>query len=142
VKDKLEMVRSLARVLREEGLTELEYENEDLKVRLSAEREASTAAPLPMATVRPVSPAAEAEAPGTSIPSLLAGVFYRAPSPGAAPFVQEGDTVACGQTVCIVEAMKQMNEIKAEDACRILKVLVDDSQVVQAGQPLFRIEAL
>ncbi|NMA28843.1 MAG: hypothetical protein GX934_13895, partial [Burkholderiales bacterium] len=80
--------------------------------------------------------------PGQVLPSLLAGVFYRASAPGAAPFVQEGDTVACGQTVCIVEAMKQMNEIKAEEPCRILKVLVADAQVVQAGQPLFQIERI
>ncbi|MGI5842566.1 MAG: acetyl-CoA carboxylase biotin carboxyl carrier protein [Candidatus Xenobium sp.] len=140
MKDKLEMVRSLARVLREEGLIELEYENEDLKVRLSAERQAPAADPRPLATVPPAAPAAEA--PGASIPSLLAGVFYRAPSPGAPPFVQDGETVACGQTVCIVEAMKQMNEIKAEASCRILRALVDDGQVVQAGQPLFGIERL
>lgn len=140
MKDKLEMVRSLARVLREEGLTELEYENDELKVRLSAEREASMAAPLPLPTRPPAPPAGEA--PGQVLPSLLAGVFYRASAPGAAPFVQEGDTVACGQTVCIVEAMKQMNEIKAEEPCRILKVLVADAQVVQAGQPLFQIERL
>jgi acetyl-CoA carboxylase biotin carboxyl carrier protein len=140
LKEKLEMVRSLARMLREEGLTELEYENDELKVRLSAEREASVAAPLPLPTRPPAPPVAEA--PGQVLPSLLAGVFYRAPAPGAAPFVQEGETVASGQTVCIVEAMKQMNEIKAEEACRILKVLVADAQVVQAGQPLFQIERL
>lgn len=140
MKEKLEMVRSLARMLREEGLTELEYENDELKVRLSAEREASVAAPLPLPTRPPAPPVAEA--PGQVLPSLLAGVFYRAPAPGAAPFVQEGETVASGQTVCIVEAMKQMNEIKAEEACRILKVLVADAQVVQAGQPLFQIERL
>ncbi len=139
--EKLEMVRSLARVLREEGLSELEYENEQMKVRLSAER-ASTPEPVHLASPPRPAPPPPAEAPGATIPSLLAGVFYQAPSPGAAPFVQVGETVAPGQTVCIIEAMKQMNEIQAESACRILKVLVENGQVVQAGQPLFGIERL
>lgn len=139
--EKLEMVRSLARVLREEGLSELEYENEQMKVRLSAERE-SAPTPLPVASPRPAPPPPAEPTPGATLPSLLAGVFYQAPSPGAPPFVQVGETVAPGQTVCIIEAMKQMNEIQAESACRILKVLVENGQVVQAGQPLFGIERL
>lgn len=70
----------------------------------------------------------------------IVGTFYRAPAPDAAPYVQEGDIVAEGQVVCIIEAMKLMNEIKAEAKCRIAKILVENGQTVEYGQPLLLIE--
>lgn len=77
---------------------------------------------------------------GTAIKSPLAGLFYRAPSPQAAPFVEESDVVSPETTVCIVEAMKVLNEIKAGAAGKILKILVENGKPVQSGQPLFIIE--
>ncbi len=86
----------------------------------------------------------EASAPGEEIKqdtiiikSPIVGVFYSSPSPGAPPFVEEGDIVSTGETVCIVEAMKLMNEIQTETKCKILKVLVSNSQSVQVNEPLF-----
>jgi len=72
-----------------------------------------------------------------SIKSPIVGVFYSSPSPEAPPFVEEGDIVSAGQTVCIVEAMKLMNEIQTETKCKILKVLISNSQNVQVNEPLF-----
>ncbi|MHB2020516.1 MAG: acetyl-CoA carboxylase biotin carboxyl carrier protein [Candidatus Xenobia bacterium] len=75
-----------------------------------------------------------------TIKSPLAGVFYRAPSPGAPPYVEEGDEVREGQTVCIIEAMKLMNEISAEMYGRVRRILVQNAQVVEAGQDLMIVD--
>ena len=72
----------------------------------------------------------------------MVGTFYRAPAPDTAPFVSEGDVVKEGQTLCIIEAMKLMNEIEAKMAGRIAKVLVENGQPVEYGQPLFSMEPL
>ncbi|RMF86325.1 MAG: acetyl-CoA carboxylase biotin carboxyl carrier protein, partial [Nitrospirae bacterium] len=74
------------------------------------------------------------------VPSPIVGTFYRAPAPDAPPFVEEGDTVKAGQTLCIIEAMKLMNEVEAEKDCRIVKVLLEDATPVEYGEPLFVIE--
>ena len=74
------------------------------------------------------------------IPTPLAGVFYRASSPTSAPYAKEGDVVEPGQTLCIVEAMKVMNEIKAETRCRIVKIVAENGRPVTAGQALFQVE--
>lgn len=152
--DSVELVRALARIVREKELAELEYEKGDLRIRLVLEQEpaAPTWMPAPMPVYAPPSAAGPAEAPAApvaekapalpGITSPLAGVFYRAPSPGAPPFVQEGDTVSPGQTLCIVEAMKLMNEITAEVPCRIVKILAENGKVVEPGQELFKIELL
>jgi acetyl-CoA carboxylase biotin carboxyl carrier protein len=79
---------------------------------------------------------------GDYIKSPMVGTFYQAPSPGAAPFVKEGDMVKQGSTVAIIEAMKIMNEIEAEFDCKILEVLVSDGEPVEFDQPLFRVEKL
>jgi acetyl-CoA carboxylase biotin carboxyl carrier protein len=72
----------------------------------------------------------------------MVGVFYRAPQPGAPPFVQEGDTVAPGQTLCILEAMKLMNEVKADVEAVVRSVCVENAQPVEYGQLLFELEPL
>ncbi|MCX7845039.1 MAG: acetyl-CoA carboxylase biotin carboxyl carrier protein [Dictyoglomaceae bacterium] len=77
---------------------------------------------------------------GHYISAPLVGVFYRAPSPGAPPFVNEGDLVELGQTLCIIEAMKLMNEIKSDIRGKIKKILVENGQAVEFGQKLFLIE--
>lgn len=79
---------------------------------------------------------------GDYIKSPMVGTFYQAPSPGATPFVKEGDMVKQGSTVAIIEAMKIMNEIEAEFDCKILEVLVSDGEPVEFDQPLFRVEKL
>jgi acetyl-CoA carboxylase biotin carboxyl carrier protein len=89
-------------------------------------------------------PAAEAveDASITTINSPMVGTFYRSPAPDAAPFVDIGNTVETDQTVCIVEAMKLMNEIKSEFRCKILEVLVENGHTVEFGQPLFKVQKL
>ena len=105
----------------------------------------SQAAPTPAA---PASASAEIEepAPGTndaglsSVKSPMVGTFYRAPAPDAEPYVQPGDAIETGQTVCIIEAMKLMNEIQSETEGKIVKILVENSQPVEFGQDLFLVK--
>jgi acetyl-CoA carboxylase biotin carboxyl carrier protein len=98
---------------------------------------------------QPASPtgdeAAPELAPGdglVTVASPMVGTFYRAPKPGATPFVEEGDPVALGQVLCILEAMKLMNEIKAEMEAIVRRIHVADAQPVEYGQPLFELEPL
>ena len=77
-----------------------------------------------------------------TITSPIVGTYYRSPAPEAPPFVQEGDTVKAGQTLCIIEAMKLMNEVEAERSCRILRCLVEDATPVEYGEALFIVEPL
>jgi len=84
-----------------------------------------------------VAPVEQIEKNAISISSPIVGVFYSSPAPEAPPFVQEGDIVSAGQTVCIVEAMKLMNEIQAEMKCKILKVLGPNGHSVKVNEPLF-----
>ncbi|MBI2490860.1 MAG: acetyl-CoA carboxylase biotin carboxyl carrier protein, partial [Candidatus Rokubacteria bacterium] len=86
------------------------------------------------------SPAGVDVAAGVPIESPMVGTFYRAPSPGADPYVREGDVVKEGQILCIIEAMKLMNEIESRVAGRVAKVLVENGHGVEYGQPLFLIE--
>jgi acetyl-CoA carboxylase biotin carboxyl carrier protein len=85
--------------------------------------------------------AAAAEKPGTLITSPFVGTFYRSPSPDAPPFVEVGQSVRKGQALCIVEAMKLMNEIESEVSGKVVEILVENGQPVEFGEPLFRIEA-
>lgn len=149
----------LARIGRENDLAELEYEDSEVKIHLTFD--APPAASLgnfdssllaQLANSQVGSPAGGSSAPtavaeivttknlGETINSPLAGVFYRCPNPDASPFVSEGDNVTNGQSLCIVEAMKLMNEIAAERPCKIAKILVEDAEAVEEGQPLFVIE--
>ena len=140
-------IRRLADLLREYGLTEIEIEQEGLRVRLRREPAGPVAAPTSAASAAPAQVEAVAAAmPAASQAHLLTieapmvGTFYRAPSPDAQPFVREGDRVKKGQVVCIVEAMKLMNEIESKVAGRVMKVLVENAQPVEYGQPLFLLE--
>jgi acetyl-CoA carboxylase biotin carboxyl carrier protein len=156
MQEPVELARELARIARENQLAEIEYREDNTVLRLIFEpkKKIVAAAPVAMvgaASVAPASsaaPAAAEAAPapaapvGLTINSPLAGVFYRAPRPGAPPFVEAGNSVSTGDTLCIVEAMKLMNEIAAEGPLRILRVLAENAQVVDAGQPLFEYEPL
>ena len=140
-------IRRLADLLRDYGLTEVEVEREGVRVRLRREP-AAPAAPsagsvvaAPAAASPAVSAApAASEAHLLTIEAPMVGTFYRAPSPDAQPFVRDGDRVKKGQVVCIIEAMKLMNEIESKVAGRVVKVLVENTQPVEYGQPLFLLE--
>jgi acetyl-CoA carboxylase biotin carboxyl carrier protein len=135
-------IRRLADLLRDYGLTEVEVEREGVRVRLRREPAALAAPPAaaaPAASAVSVAPAAS-EANLLTIEAPMVGTLYRAPSPDAQPFVRDGDRVKKGQVVCIIEAMKLMNEIESKVAGRVVKVLVENAQAVEYGQPLFLLE--
>lgn len=148
------LVRKLADILTDTGLSEIEVEHEGLKIRVAKQLTATPvayAAPAPIAApAAPLAaapaPAAAADAPaaarpaGDTVNSPMVGTVYLQPQPDAAPFVKVGDTVSAGQTLLIVEAMKTMNPIPAPKAGRITAILVSDAQPVEFGEPLVVIE--
>ncbi len=134
----LKELQQIISLLKEEGLTEITVWNADK--RITVRRDGSV---RPSSTERePVPHAVEAEENDSAnvITAPLLGTFYSRPSPEDEPFVTEGDEVSPGDTVCIIDAMKVMNEIKAESSARIKKILVEDGDSVQYGQPLFILE--
>ena len=140
--DVVELVRQIGAVLDDLRLTEAEVSVGDVRVRV---QRAAAPAAAPSAPVGPLGlgdPVVIVERPGhmATIESPMVGTFYRASGPTAEPYVQEGDVVKEGQIVCIIEAMKLMNEIEAKVAGRIAKILVENGQAVEYGQPLFLIE--
>lgn len=145
-----QMIRDLADLLNETGLTEIEWNEGPLKVRVTkggtpiyaaAPMAAAAAAAAVAATGGAAAPAASDEAshPG-AVKSPMVGTVYTAPEPGAAAFVKVGDTVSAGQTVLIVEAMKTMNPIAAPKGGRVARILIENQQPVEFGQPLLIIE--
>ena len=152
-------LRELIEFLIEKDITEFELERGDVKVRIKRgipQIVAAAPAEQPIAQVvhLPVAASAVTEAPRTAVStptappkaedlhevkSPIVGTFYESPSPGSPPFVKIGDTVEAGQTLCIIEAMKLMNEIESDMAGEIVKRLVANSQPVEYGQPLFAI---
>jgi acetyl-CoA carboxylase biotin carboxyl carrier protein len=153
----LREIKALLVLMQEYGLTELEIDDKKKgKLRLvrAALNEpvaaARTAAPVKDAALTSQMRAPLAKNGGGSQPAVaenqravtspMVGTFYRAPSPDAQPFVEEGDTVRKGQALCIVEAMKMMNEIEAEVAGRIVSILCENAQAVEYGQPLMVVE--
>lgn len=145
-------LKDLIRILEQSGLSELEVEENGRRIRLhKAGPVAPAAAPIvvaPAPAPAPVAPAASAPAatpapaddPTGGLPTFdspMVGTFYRAPSPDAEMFVKVGDRVEENQTICIVEAMKLMNEVGAKFSGVIEKVLVENAQAVEFGQPLF-----
>jgi acetyl-CoA carboxylase biotin carboxyl carrier protein len=159
----MEELRELIALLRDNGLAELELENEGFRVRLRRESGvtgSSYVADAPQAVPAPVPAPAPAPAlsgpthPGTQastaasqdqdlhiIPSPIVGTFYRSPSPSADPFVKIGSSVEPETVVCIIEAMKLMNEIQAEATGEVVKIYVENGQPVEYGQPLFGIKS-
>lgn len=153
---KMDEIRELIQLMEESNLEELEFEQEGIRLSLkkplssSVQRVKDTVQPVQSTPVQippaqPTEPqqASEPEADGESlhkIVSPMVGTFYQAPSPDAAPYVQSGDRVNPKTIVCIVEAMKLMNEIEAEVEGEIVKVLVENGQLVEFGQPLFLVK--
>ncbi|HEX9639360.1 MAG TPA: acetyl-CoA carboxylase biotin carboxyl carrier protein [Acidobacteriota bacterium] len=143
---KLEELQQLIRLLRSEGVTEFELEEKGVKLRLKRERtggrrSGSGAAEAALAVEAP--PAEPVAAPSASkdhlIKSPIVGTFYRSPSPGAEPFVEIGRRVKVGETLCVVEAMKLMNEIAADANGTVAAILVENGQPVEYGQALFQL---
>ena len=155
----LRKLKTLIDLVSESGISELEVTEGEGKVRIvknappvyvqqspsyapqltSPIPTAGTAAPADVSSAPAPAPAAPAVPQGHVITSPMVGTFYRAPSPGADPFVQVGDTVKEGQTICIIEAMKLLNEIESDKAGVIKDILVENGQAVEYGQPLFLI---
>lgn len=129
-------IRKYGQIMAELGLTGLEIKNRDCEVRL----ERNVPAPGAVAAVPAAEPVATAEHSSTvSVNSPMVGVFYQAPAENAAPYVKVGDTVQKGTVLCLIEAMKMMNEITAEEDGVIAEVCVANGQVVDFGKELFRI---
>ena len=128
----------------------LEFENDEFRIYLD---KSVTSQPAPISQpvqnvqvqepiVQKVEAKPECEVEGDLITSPMVGTFYQAPSPDSPPYVKVGDKVKKGQTLCIIEAMKIMNELEAEFDCEILEVLVEDGQPVEFDTPLFRVKKL
>ena len=154
-------LKELIEFLIDKDITEFELERGDVKVRIKRGQEvhySSAPAPVQVPVAQPsapshsapagvpsVSSATPASAPTApsdeeglhTVKSPIVGTFYEAPSPGAPGFVKVGDTITVGQVLCIVEAMKLMNEIESDVAGEIVKILVNNGQPVEYGQPLF-----
>lgn len=134
-------LKKLTLLMEESGLVELEIECGGEKVRLvrgrSGETPPQTAEPAATRTARRD---AESEGGARAITSPMVGTFHRASAPEVPPFVEVGDVVERGQVLCLVEAMKMMNEIEAEFRGRIVKILVENGRPIEYGEPLFLVE--
>ena len=145
-------VKKLIELLEESDVAEIEIHEGEESVRISR---ASSAAPVPMAmpagmtvaapaeqvsaavTAAAEAPSSTKEPEGHIIRSPMVGTFYRAASPGAKPFVSEGQAVSTGDTLCIIEAMKILNQIEADKSGKVLECLVENGQPVEYNEPLF-----
>ncbi|MFN6964973.1 MAG: acetyl-CoA carboxylase biotin carboxyl carrier protein [Pyrinomonadaceae bacterium] len=153
----MDELRELANLVNEHGFTDFEFENENIRVRLSKMTAAPVvqsqpvyAAPPQASAVQPAQgpvsaapagePAADDDAGLHKITSPIVGTFYRAPGPDKEPYVKEGSKVTPDSVVCIVEAMKLMNEIQAEVSGEIVKIYAENGQPVEFGQPLFGVK--
>jgi acetyl-CoA carboxylase biotin carboxyl carrier protein len=140
----VELTRRLAGLLGELGLSEVEVEAADVRVRVQRATVAPALvppAPPPPAAVDERPLVADAVSPAlVAVEAPMVGTFYRASSPTADPYVQEGDLVKEGQVLCIIEAMKLMNEIESKVAGRVARILVENGHAVEYGQPLFLVD--
>jgi len=141
----LDTVRALAEMLAEHDITEFEHEADGVRVKLVRGARpivgamvAASAAPL--AATAPATSSAEPPADSVDVTSPFVGTFYRSPSPDAPSFVEVGSVVRPGQTLCIVEAMKLMNEIEAECSGTIVEVFAQNGKAVEFGQKLYRVK--
>ena len=139
-----ERIREIVRIVQETGIAEIAVEEEGTRVSVRRTEDR-----VPLEPAAPVEPEVSAAEPAPAEPTTdgairieapMVGTFYRASQPGAPPFVEEGDTVAAGQTLCILEAMKLMNEVKAEVEGVVRTIHVQNGQAVEYGQALFDLE--
>jgi len=143
----LSELRELIELFEGAAISELEYEAEGVRIRLRKEQ---TPVGTPDMSLGGESPAAADKAPAVLgqeksaeqpiIPAPMVGVFYQSPAPDAPPFIQLGDFIEEGQTVCIIEAMKLMNEVRSSVSGKLVRVLVENGEPVEFGQPLFVLE--
>jgi len=154
-KELKEIIEMIKEAIKDIDIAEFDLEREGIKIRIKKSSAVSqtvqAAVPVHSAIPQPV-PAAPAPVPAkpevpvepndnlVRIISPMVGTFYVAPSPDAPPFVKEGDMISEGQTVCIIEAMKLMNEIKSEVSGKVVKILAENGQAIEFGNPLFLIE--
>ncbi len=151
----LNLIKKLVKIFHASDISELEVEEDGLRIKISKQFENVTVPVVPQVTTQNISqPAVETskaevetkanEQENTAnlheIHSPIVGTFYRAPAPDADPYVKVGDTVAKGSVLCIVEAMKLMNEIESDVNGKVLKIIVDSGNPVEYNQPLFLIE--
>ncbi len=145
-KQRADRIREVVRIVQESGIGEVTIEEEGMRVSVRNVPESEAAAPVPDAPLAMPEPrAAPRVRPSNGmvqIESPMVGTFYRAPEPGAPHFVEEGDVVAPGQTLCVLEAMKLMNEVKAEVEAVVRRIHVENAQPVEFGQILFDLEPL
>jgi len=145
-------IKEMVNLMNENSLVELEIEKDGMRIRLKKTQNGVEGFNGPIVMERQVvtnpqakqavEPAKESLVKTVEVKSPMVGTFYRAPSPEASPFVEVGQIIEPGQVVCIIEAMKLMNEIKAEVRGKILEILVDNAEPVEFGQPIFLIEPL
>ena len=161
MRDKIKFIEKLAESMNENKIESVKYEDSNFEILLTKKRKERNvifngSMAQPMAAVpsnvsqevqvqeivepAPVQEASPEEISGTQITSPMVGTFYASPSPTASPFVKEGDSVTEGQTLCIVEAMKLMNEVKSTVAGKVKKILVKDKDSIKKGQTLMIIE--
>jgi len=146
----LKEIKELIALMNENNLTEIEMERDGLKIRLKKGASGISSEIVPSEMPLPITPPSEVKVTEPKIEetgkkiiqikSPMVGTFYRAPSPEAAPFVEAGTKVEVGQVVCIIEAMKLMNEIKSEVKGKVVEILAEDGEPVEFGQALFIIE--
>ena len=149
----LSKLRDFYGFMTQNGLDALELDEDGVHVKLVRRRAAATTqvpvpvyvqtGPAPAGTQAPVpsvKPVEPAPAGSTTVRSSMMGIFYRAPTPSSPPFVKEGDAVKAGQVLCMIEAMKVFNELKAEFPCTVLKVLLENGKPVRSGQDLFLVQ--
>lgn len=152
MKFETDYIEKLAKVLADTGLTEISLEDGEQAITLRKDVVVAPVAPVVQAPVQ-AAPAVQAQAPsapaqaasepakkGTPITSPMVGTFYKSPSPDADAFVSVGQSIKTGDVVCIVEAMKMMNEIKSEISGKVVEICVEDGQPVEFGQVLMYVE--
>lgn len=143
-----EYIEKLAEIVSEKGLTEISLEDGNQAITIRKELfagavqapQAVVAAPAPVAAVQSAPAVKEEVKKGNPVTSPMVGTFYKAPSPDAKPFVEVGQTISKGDVVCIVEAMKLMNEIESEFSGKIVEICVEDGQPVEFGQVLMYVD--
>jgi acetyl-CoA carboxylase biotin carboxyl carrier protein len=150
----LKEIKELVEFLIEKDVAEFELERGDVKLKIKRGQPAALFAPAPSPAASHFSPASSVLAPAVAaasapaeaveeelhvVKSPIVGTYYESPSPGSPPFIKPGDRVTQGQVLCIVEAMKLMNEIESDVAGEVVKILVNNGQPVEYGQPLFAV---
>ena len=141
----MQELKDIIRLLKEEGLTEITVSDGDQRVTVKRVLQATPTQQVPQTSSSDTtgqSIASDVPEREFQLAAPLVGTFYRRPSPDDEPFVSTGDVVQTGDVICIIEAMKVMNEIKAEAPGRVCQALLDDGAVVEFGQPLFVFERL